>query len=68
MTLRDLALILETPLGTSQRYKDTPLVTKHRKRICAMYDTLKDSSSFTEASLMARECWLSEMSINVPEE
>lgn len=63
LSLQQIVLILETPLGDYERYSDVEVV-KHRRRIQQLYSQFKHDSSFSQASELARIAWLHEAQQN----
>ena len=58
-TARQMALILETPLGDFYgRYDHDPVVKAERKKIQDRYNELNCQLGFDESSLQARAEWL----------
>lgn len=63
LSLQQIVLILETPLGDYDRYSDVEVV-KHRRRIQQLYSQFKRERGFSEASELARIAWLHEAQQN----
>lgn len=57
LTTRQVALILETPLGKAYRIDDE-VVLAERAKISEKYSEFKWQDGFEEASLKARAWWL----------